>query len=63
MDDHTPFLELGLRRALHLIADPFPAVWHELEDDWDHLDTESIIRVARVVRLFLAEYFHLKLEV
>ena len=47
MDDHTPFLEYGLRRwgrkenegwrisarAVHVVASPFPAVWHTLEDD------------------------------
>ena len=59
VDDHTPFLEHGLRRVLHVISDPFPVTWHTLEDDWDHLDTEAIVRVNRIVRLFVAEYLNL----
>lgn len=61
VDDHTPFLERGLRRALHVVADPFPAVWHTMEDDWEHLDTEAVARVARIVRVFVAEYLNLSI--
>lgn len=28
-DDHVPFLRQGVS-VLHLIADPFPRVWHQL---------------------------------
>ena len=61
VDDHTPFLERGLRRALHVVADPFPAVWHTMEDDWEHLDTEAVARVARIIRVFVAEYLNLSI--
>jgi len=58
VDDHLPFLENGLRRALHVIADPFPEVWHTMEDDRSHLDWEAIERVASILRVFVAEYLH-----
>ena len=61
VDDHTPFVNQGLRRVLHVISDPFPATWHTLEDDWEHLDKEATVRVNRVVRLFVAEYLNLNL--
>ena len=61
MDDHTPFIEHGLRKALHAISDPFPEVWHTLDDDWEHLDLESSSRINRIFRLFVAEYLHLEI--
>ena len=61
MDDHTPFIEHGLRKGLHDISDPFPDVWHTLDDDWEHLDLEGrISRINRIFRLFVAEYLHLE---
>ena len=59
MDDHTPFLEAGLRRALHVISDPFPEVWHTLEDNLENLDYDSIKRINRIIRIFVAEYLNL----
>ena len=62
VDDHTPLMELGLRRTLHVISDPFPDTWHTMEDDMEHLDTAAIRRVNRVVRLFVAEYLNLSFD-
>ena len=59
VDDHTPLMERGLKRALHVISDPFPDTWHTLEDDLDYLDREAIERVNKVVRVFVAEYLQL----
>ena len=61
VDDHTPFLEQGLRRALHVISDPFPQVWHTLEDNMEHLDYETIDRINRIIRIFVAEYLNIDL--
>ncbi|CAG2166514.1 unnamed protein product, partial [Oppiella nova] len=40
-DDHEPFLKKGVP-ILHLITSPFPPVWHQEDDDIDHLDFYSI---------------------
>ena len=62
VDDHTPLMELGLRRTLHVISDPFPDTWHTMEDDMEHLDISAIQRVNRVIRIFVAEYFNLSFD-
>ena len=62
VDDHSPLMELGLRRTLHVISDPFPATWHTMEDNMEHLDPAAIARVNRVVRLFVAEYLNLNVD-
>ena len=61
VDDHTPFIDHGLKKALHVIAEPFPAVWHTLEDDWEHLEFNSISRINRILRVFVAEYLNLRI--
>ena len=62
MDDHTAFMENGLRRALHVISDPFPEVWHTLEDNLQNLDYEAILRVNRIIRIFVAQYLNLSVN-
>ena len=62
MDDHTAFMENGLRRALHVISDPFPEVWHTLEDNLQNLDYEAILRVNRIIRIFVAQYLNLSVS-
>ena len=62
VDDHSPLMELGLRRTLHIISDPFPDTWHTMEDDMEHLDMAAITRVSRVIRLFVAEYLNLNFD-
>ena len=61
VDDHMPLLEHGMRQALHVISDPFPVTWHTLEDNLEHLDQRTIMRINRIVRIFIAEYFNIYL--
>lgn len=39
MDDHIPFLELGVP-VLHLIPTRFPDVWHTIDDNAECLDAD-----------------------
>lgn len=57
-DDHLPFLKKGVP-ILHLIAVPFPSVWHKLGDNESALDEDTIVNLLRIFRLFLLEYFGL----
>ncbi|KAA8894867.1 putative glutaminyl cyclase [Sphaerosporella brunnea] len=40
-DDHIPFMARGVE-VLHLIPSPFPRVWHEMDDDGEHLDLDTV---------------------
>lgn len=40
-DDHVPFMQRGVE-VLHIIPSPFPRVWHEMIDDGDHLDMDTV---------------------
>jgi len=55
-DDHVPFLQRGVS-ILHVIAEPFPHVWHKLSDDASALDLPTMRRWNLVLRVFIAEYF------
>ncbi len=44
LDDHTPFVDADLDRVFYVITRPFPDVWHEIEDDREHLDFDYISR-------------------
>jgi glutaminyl-peptide cyclotransferase len=55
-DDHIPFLNKGVR-VLHLISEPFPAVWHTPDDDLDHIDKAVVHNLLLVFRQFLTEFF------
>ena len=33
-DDQVPFYNLGVRKILHMIASPFPSVWHKQDDNF-----------------------------
>ena len=57
-DDHLPFLKAGIP-VVHLIASPFPEVWHTLKDDKSALDLDTIKAWALIVRLTVAEYLGL----
>ncbi|KAH9945816.1 uncharacterized protein BXZ73DRAFT_95337 [Epithele typhae] len=48
-DDHIPFLRLGVS-VLHIIANPFPRVWHTLKDDADALDIPTMRRWNLILR-------------
>ena len=57
-DDHVPFYNLGVRKILHLIATPFPRVWHTLNDNKEALDMNTIDRMNKIVRVFLYSYIY-----
>jgi Peptidase family M28 len=45
--------------VLHLISYPFPYVWHTEADNETALDYATIDDVARILRVFVAEYLGL----
>lgn len=57
-DDHIPFLQRGVP-VLHLIASPFPRVWHTLADNADALDLPTIKAWSLIAQTALVEYFGL----
>ncbi|KAJ8496844.1 hypothetical protein ONZ51_g913 [Trametes cubensis] len=58
-DDHIPFLRLGVS-VLHVIANPFPRVWHTIKDDASALDIPTMRRWNLLLRVFMAEYLNLQ---
>lgn len=58
-DDHIPFMARGVN-ILHLIPSPFPQVWHEMEDDGEHLDMDTVEDWAKLVTAFAAEWMDLE---
>lgn len=58
-DDHLPFLARGVD-VLHVIPIPFPRVWHELDDDGEHLDMDTVEDWAKLVTAFVAEWMDLE---
>lgn len=58
-DDHLPFMMRGVD-ILHLIAMPFPHVWHTMDDDGDHLDKDTVNDWAIIVEAFVAEWYGLE---
>ena len=59
LDDHVPFMARGVE-VLHLIPTPFPRVWHELDDDGEHLDLETVEDWAMLMTAFVAEWMDLE---
>ncbi|XP_040832077.1 glutaminyl-peptide cyclotransferase-like protein isoform X2 [Ochotona curzoniae] len=57
-DDHIPFLRRGVP-VLHLIATPFPSVWHTPADSEANLHPPTIHNLSRILAVFLAEYLGL----
>lgn len=55
-DDHVPFLQRGVP-VLHLIAYPFPEVWHTIDDNLTAIDPNTVYNLNSIFRIFLAEYF------
>lgn len=51
-DDHTPFVERGLRRILHLIPYPFPPEWHTIDDTFEHVDPDYVRHWAGLLSQF-----------
>ena len=58
-DDHVPFLKRGVE-VLHIIPSPFPAVWHKMEDDGAHLDTDTVEDWSKITMAFIAEWMDLE---
>ncbi|KAI3335658.1 peptidase family M28 [Ustulina deusta] len=54
-DDHIPFMRRGVP-ILHVIATPFPSVWHTINDDGAHLDMPTVRDWARIVTAFTLEW-------
>ena len=46
---------------MHLIAVPFPSVWHTEHDNREALDYGRIMVVTKIISAFVAEYLNLQL--
>lgn len=46
--------------VLHIIPAPFPRVWHQLDDDGEHLDGPTVEDWGRLVTAFIGEYMNLE---
>ena len=59
-DDHVPFYNLGVRKILHMIASPFPSVWHTMSDNKEALALalDTIDRINKIVRVFVYSYLN-----
>jgi len=57
-DDQVPFYNLGVRKILHMIASPFPSVWHKLDDNFDALDMSTIDYLNKILRVFVYGYLN-----
>ncbi|KAI9452159.1 glutaminyl-peptide cyclotransferase-like protein [Russula earlei] len=60
-DDHIPFLHRGVS-VLHVIAEPFPRVWHTIGDNATALDLPTLRAWNLIFRVFFAEYLGLHPE-
>ena len=58
-DDHVPFMARGVE-VLHMIPSPFPTVWHNIEDDGEHLDMDTVDDWTKLVIAFAAEWLDLE---
>lgn len=58
-DDHLPFMARGVE-VLHMIPTPFPRVWHEVDDDGEHLDLDTVEDWAKLFTAFAAEWMDLE---
>ncbi|ERE68151.1 glutaminyl-peptide cyclotransferase isoform 2 [Cricetulus griseus] len=45
--------------VLHLIASPFPEVWHTMDDNEENLDESTIDNLNKIIQVFVLEYLHL----
>ncbi|CAM5172901.1 unnamed protein product [Eretmochelys imbricata] len=59
-EDHVPFLRKGVP-VLHLIATPFPWVWHTMEDTEQNLHPQTVENLCKILAAFLAKYLWLRL--
>ncbi|XP_061639248.1 glutaminyl-peptide cyclotransferase-like a [Phyllopteryx taeniolatus] len=54
-DDHIPFLRRGVP-VLHVIATPFPNVWHTVDDSEENMHRPTVENLTKIMAVFLAEY-------
>lgn len=57
-DDHEPFMERGVE-ILHIIPSPFPRVWHNRDDDGEHLHLATVVDWTKLITAFVAEWMEL----
>ncbi|XP_077421175.1 glutaminyl-peptide cyclotransferase-like a isoform X2 [Vanacampus margaritifer] len=57
-DDHVPFLRRGVP-ILHVIATPFPDVWHTMDDNEENIHRPTMENLTKIMAIFLAEYLGL----
>eukprot|EP01064_Diplonema_japonicum_P010311 TRINITY_DN1759_c2_g1_i1.p1 TRINITY_DN1759_c2_g1~~TRINITY_DN1759_c2_g1_i1.p1 ORF type:complete len:968 (+),score=94.89 TRINITY_DN1759_c2_g1_i1:72-2975(+) len=53
-DDHAPFKRLGVP-ILHLIASPFPSVWHNSGDTLDAVDWNTMSKLETILSIWIEE--------
>ena len=58
-DDHIPFMERGVE-VLHIIPYPFPRAWHNMDDDGEHLDLNTVKDWAILTTAFVGEWMDLE---
>lgn len=61
-DDHIPFLRRNVP-ILHMIPVPFPDVWHKMNDNKDAIDVTTVENISKILRIFVAEYLHIDVDV
>ncbi|KAI1307915.1 Glutaminyl-peptide cyclotransferase-like protein [Halotydeus destructor] len=54
-DDHKPFLKHAVK-VVHLIAVPFPDVWHKNSDNRSAIDINTTLDLTKIVQQFAANY-------
>lgn len=57
-DDHIPFLQRGVP-ILHVIPNPFPDVWHTVNDDRSAVDLVAVENLSKIFRVFIIEYLQI----
>ena len=57
-DDHKPFEKKGVP-IIHVIASPFPRVWHTINDNANAIDGQTVEKLNMIFRNFVAEYLGL----
>ncbi|PAA87409.1 hypothetical protein BOX15_Mlig013802g1 [Macrostomum lignano] len=58
-DDHVPFRQRKVP-VVHIIAVPFPPVWHNINDNADNINWDQSEDIGAIVQLWTAEMLHLR---
>ncbi len=56
LDDHRPFLEVGIPAVDIIHNNPFPSTWHTLDDVPERCSAESLQIVGEVVETYLVDH-------